>query len=227
MTSIPITSGRELVPARLPKPKLLAMERVGIAREQPTAGLFQQQRSSPRVTGRTGSALGTRAGSRRRGCSLSRRTCRTARRAAGHRAVGPCPSYGARPRDMPNVESRSAYSDKTAGGPARGRRQFRLRSGPEIEERPCRQSAPSSAPGTRRSQCPPCASCRQALGSRGIAFIKCHLDAMERCGRRTIQHGWLVGRELLYIHENRPTCGAERGSPSSRRTRPGRRRPSA
>jgi len=37
-----------------------------------------------------------------------------------------------------------------------------------------------------------------------IAFIKCHLDAMERCGRRTIQHGWLVGRELVYIHEKRP-----------------------
>ena len=36
-----------------------------------------------------------------------------------------------------------------------------------------------------------------------IAFIKCHLDAMERCGRRTIQHAWLVGRELLYVHEKR------------------------
>ncbi len=36
-----------------------------------------------------------------------------------------------------------------------------------------------------------------------IAFIKCHLDAMERCGRRTIQHAWLVGRELVYIHEKR------------------------
>ena len=43
-----------------------------------------------------------------------------------------------------------------------------------------------------------------ALEAERIAFIKCHLDAMERCGRRTIQHGWLVGRELLYIHENRP-----------------------
>jgi hypothetical protein len=37
-----------------------------------------------------------------------------------------------------------------------------------------------------------------------IAFIKSHLRAIELCGRRTIQHAWLVGRELLYLKEKRP-----------------------
>ena len=36
-----------------------------------------------------------------------------------------------------------------------------------------------------------------------IAFVKHHIEAIEQCGRRTIQHAWLVGRELLYIKEQR------------------------
>ena len=36
-----------------------------------------------------------------------------------------------------------------------------------------------------------------------IAFVKQHIRAIEMCGRRTIQHAWLVGRELAYIKEQR------------------------
>ncbi len=36
-----------------------------------------------------------------------------------------------------------------------------------------------------------------------IAFVKEHIRAIELCGRRTIQHAWLVGRELAYIKEQR------------------------
>lgn len=36
-----------------------------------------------------------------------------------------------------------------------------------------------------------------------IAFVKQHIQAIEMCGRRTIQHAWLVGRELAYIKEQR------------------------
>ncbi len=36
-----------------------------------------------------------------------------------------------------------------------------------------------------------------------IAFIKKHIRAIELVGRRTIQHAWLVGRELLYIKDQR------------------------
>ena len=36
-----------------------------------------------------------------------------------------------------------------------------------------------------------------------IAFVKEHIRAIEVCGRRTIQHAWLVGRELGYIKEQR------------------------
>ena len=36
-----------------------------------------------------------------------------------------------------------------------------------------------------------------------IAFIRQHIRAIEMCGRRTIQHAWLVGRELAYIKEQR------------------------
>lgn len=36
-----------------------------------------------------------------------------------------------------------------------------------------------------------------------IAFVKQHIRAIEMCGRRTIQHAWLVGRELSYIKEQR------------------------
>lgn len=36
-----------------------------------------------------------------------------------------------------------------------------------------------------------------------IAFVKQHIRAIELCGRRTIQHAWLVGRELTYIKEQR------------------------
>ncbi len=36
-----------------------------------------------------------------------------------------------------------------------------------------------------------------------IAFVKQHIRAIEICGRRTIQHAWLVGRELAYIKEQR------------------------
>ena len=36
-----------------------------------------------------------------------------------------------------------------------------------------------------------------------IAFVKQHIRAIELCGRRTIHHAWLVGRELLYIKEQR------------------------
>ena len=38
-----------------------------------------------------------------------------------------------------------------------------------------------------------------------VAFIKQHIRAIELCGRRTIQHAWLVGRELA------PACGAVSG----------------
>jgi len=36
-----------------------------------------------------------------------------------------------------------------------------------------------------------------------IAFVKQHIRAIGVCGRRTIQHAWLVGRELAYIKEQR------------------------
>lgn len=36
-----------------------------------------------------------------------------------------------------------------------------------------------------------------------IAFIKKHIRAIELVGRRTIQHSWLAGRELLYFKEQR------------------------
>lgn len=39
--------------------------------------------------------------------------------------------------------------------------------------------------------------------SERIAFIKKHIRAIELVGRRTIQHAWLVGRELAYIKEQR------------------------
>jgi hypothetical protein len=36
-----------------------------------------------------------------------------------------------------------------------------------------------------------------------VAFIKSHIRAIELCGRRTIHHAWLAGRELIYIKEQR------------------------
>lgn len=42
-----------------------------------------------------------------------------------------------------------------------------------------------------------------ATEAERIAFVKHHIEAIEQCGRRTIQHAWLVGRELLYIKEQR------------------------
>jgi len=42
-----------------------------------------------------------------------------------------------------------------------------------------------------------------ATETERVAFIKHHIRAIELCGRRTIQHAWLVGRELLYIKEQR------------------------
>ena len=36
-----------------------------------------------------------------------------------------------------------------------------------------------------------------------VAFIKSHIRAIEICGRRTIHHAWLAGRELIYIKEQR------------------------
>lgn len=36
-----------------------------------------------------------------------------------------------------------------------------------------------------------------------VAFIKSHIRAIELCGRRTIHHAWLAGRELIFIKEQR------------------------
>ena len=36
-----------------------------------------------------------------------------------------------------------------------------------------------------------------------IQFIRRHLDAMALCGRRSLQHAWLVGRELDWLKEKR------------------------
>jgi len=43
-----------------------------------------------------------------------------------------------------------------------------------------------------------------ATHTERVGYIRKHLRAMEACGRRTIQHGWLVGRELLYVRESKP-----------------------
>ena len=42
-----------------------------------------------------------------------------------------------------------------------------------------------------------------ATEAERIAFVQQHIRAIELCGRRTIQHAWLVGRELIYINEQR------------------------
>ena len=36
-----------------------------------------------------------------------------------------------------------------------------------------------------------------------LQFIRQHLDAMTLCGRRSLQHAWLVGRELDYFKDKR------------------------
>ena len=42
-----------------------------------------------------------------------------------------------------------------------------------------------------------------ATEAERIAFVKQHIRAIELCGRRTIQHAWLAGHQLLYIKEQR------------------------
>ena len=42
-----------------------------------------------------------------------------------------------------------------------------------------------------------------ATEKQRIEFVRKHLDAMVSCGRRSLQHAWLVGRELDYIRKKR------------------------
>ena len=42
-----------------------------------------------------------------------------------------------------------------------------------------------------------------ATEKQRIEFVRKHLDAMVSCGQRSLQHAWLVGRELDYIREKR------------------------
>lgn len=42
-----------------------------------------------------------------------------------------------------------------------------------------------------------------ATEAQRIKFIRSHLAAMAACGRRSLQHAWLVGRELDFVKEKR------------------------
>jgi hypothetical protein len=43
-----------------------------------------------------------------------------------------------------------------------------------------------------------------ATEKQRINFIRQHLDAVALCGHRSIQHAWLVGRELDWLRQKRP-----------------------
>ena len=43
-----------------------------------------------------------------------------------------------------------------------------------------------------------------ATDKERIAYIKRHVESMTACGRRSLQHAWLVGRELIYTKEKQP-----------------------
>ncbi len=43
-----------------------------------------------------------------------------------------------------------------------------------------------------------------ATEKQRIAYIERHVESMTACGRRSLQHAWLVGRELTYIREKLP-----------------------
>ncbi|MCH7704863.1 MAG: hypothetical protein IIB61_07110 [Planctomycetes bacterium] len=42
-----------------------------------------------------------------------------------------------------------------------------------------------------------------ATEAQRVKFIRSHLVAMAACGRRSLQHAWLVGRELDFVKEKR------------------------